>query len=358
MNRRDLLGAAASACCGLARAEDVAKTTRLGVSLAGPEFGAEKPGFCNVQPGRFGVDYTYNSEKTTAYFCARNLKLLRIPVRWERLQREPGGALHEPELTRLKLAVAWAGQNRAAALIDIHNYGRYFLRIDNKAVPCVIDQEVAGKVRVSRADFANLWKKLSAAFRDDEAVWGYGLMNEPHDMGSSNWKAIAQSAVDAIRSSKDRKAILVAGDGWSNAHRFVESNGPKAWINDPAKNTAYEAHCYFDKDHTGQYRQSYAEELKADPRLNERGVMRLKPFVDWCRRNQVSGFLGEFGVPGDPAWAKVLTPFLQALADAGMPGCYWAAGEWWRDYPLSIQPREDFRQPAAQLAWLEKFAGT
>lgn len=59
--------------------------------------------------------------------------------------------------------------------------------------------------------------------------------------------------------------------------------------------------------------------------------------------------IGEFGVPADPSWQRLLGPFLDALDQAGMECCWWAAGEWWGNYKLSLQPRDDFRRPAAQL---------
>src|SRR4051812_45764078 len=51
-----------------------------GVNLAGAEFGE------NSIPGTFNTHYTYNSERSFRYFGARNLTILRVAVRWERLQ--------------------------------------------------------------------------------------------------------------------------------------------------------------------------------------------------------------------------------------------------------------------------------
>src|SRR5262245_32279522 len=93
----------------------------LGVSLAGPEFGTHKAGFSNLSPGIFDRDYTFNHEPTSAYFCKQGLRLLRIPVRWERLQPRLGQALNGVELARLRTAVGWAGKNGGQAIIDVHN---------------------------------------------------------------------------------------------------------------------------------------------------------------------------------------------------------------------------------------------
>jgi endoglucanase len=74
------------------------RAARRGVSLCGAEFGADKADFSNEDLGVFGRDYTYNSERTAAYFCDNDLRLLRLPFRWERLQPRLGEALDETEL--------------------------------------------------------------------------------------------------------------------------------------------------------------------------------------------------------------------------------------------------------------------
>jgi endoglucanase len=362
MKRRQFLSAGALAMWGSLRvlsrqlaAASPNNLVRRGVSVAGPEFAAERADFCNETPGVFGRDYTYNSERTIAYFCEQSLRLFRLPIRWERIQPRLGQPLDEPELDRVTQVVGWIKKHRGELIIDIHNYGRYALRRGGRKHECVIDQSAGGASGVTRQHFANLWRRLSEAFRDESAVYGYGLMNEPHDMGRSSWKEISQTGVDAIRAGGDNKLVLIAGDGWSNAGHFAELNGRRGWIKDPADHVAYEAHCYFDHDQSGHYELDYTAELARDPGLENRGAERLKPFVRWCRTNNVQGFLGEYGIPcGDARWQNVLRRFLSTLDDAGMESCYWAAGEWWGSYPLSIQPSDDFRQPAPQLSVLRR----
>jgi uncharacterized protein (TIGR03437 family) len=183
-------------------------------------------------------------------------------------------------------------------------------------------------------------------------------MNEPHDMGSANWKAISQLVLDAIRANQDDKLILIPGDSWSSANRWVITHGPTAWIRDPANNFAYEAHQYFDRDESGTYAASYDSELARDPNLANVGRTRVSRFIDWCRSNNVRGIVDEYGIPGnDPRWATVLENFLAALDAAGMDGAYWAAGEWWGSYPLSVQPEGNFTLDRPQMPILTAHAG-
>jgi len=331
---------------------------RWGVSLAGPEFGTDSATFCNESPGVFGRDYTYNSEPSVRYFCSKGATLLRIPIRWERIQPRLGQSLDELELARLRVLVGWAAKHRGRVIIDVHNFGRYTMLADGRPRSLIIDQECKGQTPVSRHHFADLWRRLALAFHDEPAVQSFGLMNEPHDMGVSNWHKISQVAVDAIRATGDTRQILVAGNDWSKAHRFAAANGPKAWIRDPADNIAYEAHCYFDRDGSGRYEKSYDQEAAGDSQLQERGEDRLRDFSTWCENNRVKGFIGEYAVPGnDPRWLQCLENFQSAMRAANMDGCYWAGGEWWGNYPLSIQPSAGFTQGAKALRVLMNSSG-
>jgi endoglucanase len=361
MNRRRLLRSAAIGLPALRTGWDVvpradasegpgAKKARRGVTLAGAEFGVDPKTFSNENLGAFGKAYTYNSEKTVAYFADHGVTLIRLPFRWERLQPRLGEDFDKDELGRIREFVGWAKRHGATVILDPHNYGRYSVRLGGKATEVVIDQKVGGEIPVTRRHFADLWRRLSDAFKGEPAVEAYALMNEPHDMGGSDWKAISQAAVDAIRADGDRKTVIVPGDSWSSAKRWVDANGTAAWINDPDGNLAYEAHSYWDGDESGTYARSYDDELARDKGLEYRGVRHLIAFAGWCATNDVNVFVGEFGVPADdPRWLKMLARFVGALDRAGIESCYWAAGEWWGSYKLSLQPRDDFRTPATQM---------
>jgi endoglucanase len=321
---------------------------RRGVNIAGAEFGGSG--------GTINKEYTYNNEATFKYFGEKGFNVLRVPIKWERIQPKLNGPLDPENLKHLKQNVEWAKKYGSTVLIDLHNYCRYGVMMGDKRKGCLIDAEVEGEVRVKAADFADVWVKLSKEFRDEPAVYGYGLMNEPNGMGKSDWKAISNTAIKGIRDSGDTKLILVAGDSWSSAERWEKVNGPKSWVVDSANNFIYEAHCYFDHDASGSYKKTYDEELKASPKLPERGSKRVKPFIEWCKANNVKGFLGEYGVPDtDPRWLDVLEGFMKELDEAGMGGTYWAAGTYWGKYPLSLQPAEKYTQDRPQMAVLLKY---
>lgn len=332
-----------------ARAADPPRPYRRGVNVAGLEFAHST----NEDPGRHGTRYWGNSERTYEYFARKGLDLFRVPFLWERLQPRLSGPLDEDYLKLIKNNADWAAKHGGQVVLDLHNYARYSMVIDGKPTSCVIGATVAGKVRVRVEDFCDVWVRLSNEFKGHPGVYAYGLMNEPHDMGESSWKTISQAALDAIRKNGDRTLVLVCGDCWGNAQGWEQKNGGP-WIHDPANNFAYEAHSYWDHNTSGAYQKSYDEELARDPQLRERGARHLADFVGWCRKHGVRGFLGEYGVPPDPRWLEVLDRFLAALDEAGMDGTYWAAGEWWWGYFMSVQPDENYTKDKPQLAVLLK----
>jgi endoglucanase len=313
-----------------------------GVNISGAEFG--RPHI----PGEFQTHYTYNSVATFRYFATRNLSLVRFPVMWERLQPQLRGPLDPFHLSLMKSVVEWARDEGNLIVLDVHNFGRYSIEEDGKLNTYILDVPAGGAIKVSRADLADLWVRLSTEFAAEPAVYAYGLMNEPHDL--PDWKGISQSVLTAIRNNGDRKLIMVPGDNWSSANRWETTHGPLAWITDPADHFLYEAHQYFDSDESGRYASTYDSELRGNRQLATVGSTRVAHFIEWCRDNEVRGYLGEYGVPdSDPRWLAVLDDFLNAIDEAQMSGTAWSAGEWWGRYDLSVQPTESYTLDRPQM---------
>jgi endoglucanase len=307
---------------------------RAGINLSGAEFGGKLPGVV-------GTDYTYPTARELDYFRARGRTLIRLPFRWERMQRSLNAPLDLRELTQLRGVLRAAGQRRMEVILDLHSYGRY--QLPNA------EGQIIGSEQVPVTAFADFWSKMAQALRDEPSLYAYGLMNEPHDMGDAErWPRAAQAAVDAIRRVDIRSAIVVSGDDWSSSRRWRESTNKELHlkVRDPHNNLIFEAHCYFDKDGSGTYKGSYEAE-GASP---DTGVEYVRPFVEWCRENRVRGFIGEYGVPNtDTRWLITMDRFLTFLNANNISSAYWSAGPWWGGYPLSIEP-EGLNDKAPQAA--------
>jgi endoglucanase len=280
-----------------------------------------------------------------AYYKSKGLLIVRVPFRWERLQRTLNGPLDSAEISEIDRVISDARSRGMQVLLDCHNYGRY--KVGGA------DEQILGTSQVPTSAFADFWRKVADHYKNEGAIYGYGLMNEPHDMGDgTRWPSAAQSAVDAIRKVDSTHKIFVSGDGWSGAHSW-RVNNENLDIHDPAGKIVYEAHQYFDNDNSGTYDQGYDEEGA----YANVGVDRVQPFVKWLQEKGHRGFVGEFGVPSDdPRWNTVLDNFLSYLKANRVGGTYWAGGPWWGDYPLSIEPTNNFTTDKPQMRILQRYS--
>ncbi len=311
----------------------------FGVNLAGAEFYHKKMD----GDGRCGIDYYYPTVEELDYWASKNMNLIRVPFKWERIQPEVGGELKEEDVECIRELLRAADARGMKILLDMHNYGR---------------RKYAGKSRVigdsiQPSHFGQAWATIARALRSEPGLYGYGLCNEPHDMlEECPWVTIAQVAIDSIRTVDKRTAIVVAGNTWSSAERWPLINAGLENLYDPSDNIIYEAHCYFDNDASGIYRKGYDEE-GAFPTI---GIDRARPFVDWLKKHGKRGMFGEYGVPADdPRWLECLDLFLNYLAENGVEGTYWAAGSKWNKYILGVHPEDNYTQDRPQVSVMTKY---
>lgn len=301
----------------------------VGINLAGAEF--------PPRPGVYGKDYLYPNREEFAYYKSKGMRVFRIPISWERMQHTPGSQLDAAEVVRLDEVVSGARANGVKLILDVHGYDRREGKL------------IGADAALERA-FGDLWRRLAEHYATEHSIYGYGLMNEPHDT-QGTWPHTAQVAIDAIRTVDRYHFILLAGDHWSGANTWAQANPNLRQVKDPEKKLIYEAHIYFDADGSGVYKQSY-DDNHVYPDI---GVDRVRPFVEWLRVNHARGLIGEFGVPdNDPRWNEVLDRFLAYLHENKLSGTYWAGGPRWHNYPLSCEPRNGMDAP--QMAVLAQHA--
>ena len=232
------------------------------VDLSGAEFGTPRPldaystTFSSSRRGIVGVDYVYPTPDDFRFLATRGITMVRLPFRWERIQPALNGPLDPGELAHLTATVAAAQAAGVGVILDVHNYGAYWLS-DAYGTGWRKPISTTGSVRIDT--FTDLWWRLSVAFAGMPGVVAYDLMNEPVGMpgGATTWETASQAAVSAIRARGDTTQIMVAGYSWSAPASFPVQHPHGPWIHDPANRTFYEAHQYFDCDGSGKYRDSY-----------------------------------------------------------------------------------------------------
>lgn len=314
----------------------------FGIKVCGPEFGDSK------FPGVYGVDYIYPDSAEIKYFYDKGFRMIDLPFRWERVQPVLMGDLDSVEMKRMCTLIEQCNSIGIQVKLTLQNFGRY--TSNNKTW-------VIGSKQLPSAALENVWKRLADAFKGYENIYGYQIMNEPHDMYELSWFKIAQDAINGIRSVNKVHAIFVSGSEYANATDWKVNNDQLKQLVDSCDNLVYEAHCYFDRDFTGRYLNGNGTPHRAyeyNIVNTNAGIEIIKPFVKWLKKNNKKGFIGEYGVPDDdPRWLVVLDKFLGYISENGINGAYWAAGPWWGNYRLSVEPREGKDRPQMQV--LEKY---
>jgi aryl-phospho-beta-D-glucosidase BglC (GH1 family) len=242
---------------------------RHGVNMSGGEFGTPPSlaptsrRFSNERPGRYDTDYHYDRAATFEFLAERGVEIVRLQFRWERLQPELGGALDSGEVARLRAAIRRAGDAGLKVIVDLHNYADYYVEQNGKGV-----RQALGSAGLPASSLADFWRRLVTSLSDEPAVLGWGLMNEPAGMkgrgdlsAAEVWEAASQRALSAVRSTGDEHIVFVQGYSYAAAQLWPDLH-PDPWISDPVDNYQYEAHHYWDRDNSGAYERSYAEELR------------------------------------------------------------------------------------------------
>lgn len=311
----------------------LAETARLpwltGVNMAGAEFRAK------ALPGRMGRDYAYPSGLDMDYFLNKGFNTIRLPFRWERLQRTLGGPFDKEEAAQIDRVVRHITGRGGYVILDPHNYARY-----NRAV--------IGSKAVPVAAFASFWAELARRYGTNPRVI-FGLMNEPFKIKAEDWRPAADAAITAIRKAGAPNLILVPGTAWTGAHSWFKRrdgiSNAEAFrtLSDPGNNIAFDVHQYLDSDYSGRRDSCPTEDA---------GEKALAGLTRWLRANKHRAFLGEFAGGDNPVCLAALERMLRHLkanADVWLGWTYWAAGAWWGKYPFNVHPSPKGPRPQMQL---------
>ncbi|MGI4801841.1 MAG: cellulase family glycosylhydrolase [Janthinobacterium lividum] len=325
----------------LAAATPMTLAFEPGVNLSGLEMNSSK------KPGKANVDYGVPKTSELDYYASKGIKVIRLPILWERLQPNllavsPSLTLDANYLALITNLLTYADTKGMGIIIDLHNYGAYN----------GIKMTTAGGV--TAVQFTSAWTAIAGALKSYHALLGYDLMNEPNGFSvGGTWQTLAQAGINGVRATDTVTPVFVEGDAYASAAAWNTKSATLNMLRDPSQRLVFEAHVYGDRDSSGTHF-TWATEAANGVTVNTI-AQRVAVFDSWCRTNAVICMVGEIGVGNDsPNWNTELENGLaQMKADGLIAATYWAGGPWWGTYAMSVEPLNGVDRP--QMTVLSAF---
>ncbi|KAK8101815.1 endoglucanase 3 [Apiospora kogelbergensis] len=282
----------------------------FGINQSVAEFGEK------TLPGVWGKEFYFPSDDTIATLIKDGYNAFRVAFLMERLVPDkmtgPANAAYLANLTHTVDTITKGG---AYAILDSHNYGRYY-----------------GNIITDASEFKAYWTTLATAFKGNDKVV-FDTNNEWHDVDQSVVLSLNQAAIDAIRGAgATSQWIFAEGNSWTGAWHWNTTNDNLKALKDPQDKLAYEMHQYLDSDGSG----TSADCVSADI-----GVQRIVGATEWLKQNGKKGIIGEFAGGANTQCQtaiKGMLDHMEANSDVWMGAVWWAGGPWWADYIFSFEP--------------------
>ncbi|KAL1612325.1 hypothetical protein SLS60_000551 [Paraconiothyrium brasiliense] len=293
----------------------LAQTRKLkwfGINESGAEFGE------GTYPGTYGKQYIWYDLNTIDQFIAQGMNMFRLNFAMERLTPNSlTGAFDQYYLGNLTEQVNHITQKGAYAMIQPHNYGRFY-----------------SNIITDTTGFKTWWQNVAAKFKDNELVV-FDTNNEYHDMDDTLVFNLNQAAIDGVRAAGATKQYITPeGNSWTGAWTWVSSGNAASLVNlkDPQNKLVYQMHQYLDTDGSGTHAECVSTTIFKE---------RLQAATQWLKDNKKVGVIGEYAGGNNTQCIAALQDGLNYLdqnSDVWYGALWWAAGPWWSDYFFSMEP--------------------
>jgi endoglucanase len=320
-----MLGAALCAIAGLA--QDPAPATRpfTPAAAALPTTGATlRLGRCiNMSDqleapheGEWGRGIV---DSDLANIAGRGFTAIRLPVRFSSHALAAAPYTIDPAfMARVRHVVDLAVANHLAVIVDMHHYLELFDRPDAHA-----------------ARFAELWRQVASALRDEPDQVSFELINEPNThLTAANLLAVQGPALTAVRATNPTRKVVIDGANYASFDSMVTTPFPA----DP--NVVPTFH-YYDPTNFGfatapwmtpPTRETFgtAQDI-ADLRIM---VARIRAFIAATGRVPFAGEIGAHESKPNDQRAIYYDLVSSAFASAGVQSCAWGytnTYQLWRD---------------------------
>ena len=182
--------------------------------------------------------------------------------------------------------------------------------------------------------FVKLWEKIARRYKDNPAVWGYDLVNEPQQHapsppGVADYLGTQVRAAKAIRAIDPRVPIFIAADEWDSPPAFRELQPVDV------SNVIYQVHMYVPGQftHQGVYGAptgvAYPGKI-GDTIWNKEQLRKvLAPVREFQLAYNAHIYVGEFSaIRWAPGAAQYLSDCIELFEEYGWDWTYHAYREW------------------------------
>lgn len=190
--------------------------------------------------------------------------------------------------------------------------------------------------RACQDKFVAVWRHIAARYRNEKAIWGYDLANEPVEETVAedclDWHDLAERAAKAIREIDPQRALLVEAPPWGGPSSLADFTPISV------SNVVYSVHMYEPMafTHQGVFQASASGPVypgTIDGKRWDAAALEavLRPVIEFQQAYNVHIFIGEFSAirwAPDRSAARYLADLIDIFERHGWDWSYHAFREW------------------------------
>lgn len=164
----------------------------------------------------------YITEDDISFIASTGANTIRLPFHYKLFTDEDymGLTSGQDGFARIDSVVEWSKKNNLYVILDMHDApgGQTGDNIDDSyGYPWLMENEEA------QQQFCDIWREIASYYRNEPAILGYELINEPiatyfenQDELNSKLQPLQKRAVAAIREVDPRHIILIGAPQWNS----------------------------------------------------------------------------------------------------------------------------------------------
>jgi aryl-phospho-beta-D-glucosidase BglC (GH1 family) len=308
---------------------------------------------------------SFMGEADLAFLAGLGANSVRLPFNYRHLEDdERPGELRPDAFRLLDQAIAWAKKHGLWVILDLHaapgsqNEGWHS---DNAVGTALLWLHPHFRDRVR-----DLWVRIAERYRDEPAVAGYNLINEPNAPTLDHLNRAYREWTAAIRAVDRRHVVFLEGNAYS-----VVFDG----LDEPFDgNTVYSSHNYSLASFRARRYPGPVGGVHYDRARHEADLLRQNR---WLLEREVPAWVGEFGpifdgpvdapTAADEARLRVLADQLDVFNQHGHHWCYWTYKDMGAmglavpapdaEYVRRVRPFQEKKEALGLDAWISRRSG-